>query len=121
MDTSQLRFQSGIITTALDDGEISALMAQEDSMWSVSKDEGVSCLRATFLFGRYQQCLDFVAATGSLAEQWDHHPDIHISYGRVVVRWWTHTASGITTNDVYMAVKTSDLALGMGADIVPGP
>jgi 4a-hydroxytetrahydrobiopterin dehydratase len=58
---------------------------------------------------------DFVAAIAlvnriaELAEAENHHPDLEIHYNRVVVRWWTHTAGGVTDRDRELAAKTSDL------------
>ena len=51
----------------------------------------------------------FVNRLGALAEAEDHHPDITISYRKVTVRWWTHTAGGVTDRDRDLAEKTSGL------------
>ena len=53
--------------------------------------------------------LDFVNRVGALAEAEDHHPDIAISYRKVTLRWWTHTAGGITDRDRELAAKTDEL------------
>ena len=34
------------------------------------------------------------------AEAADHHPDFVLEYRRLTVRFWTHTASGVTQKDV---------------------
>jgi 4a-hydroxytetrahydrobiopterin dehydratase len=53
--------------------------------------------------------LAFVNRVGELAESENHHPDISISYNRVTLRWWTHTAGGVTDRDRELAAKTNDL------------
>ena len=44
-----------------------------------------------------------------LAEAENHHPDIAIHYKQVVLRWWTHTAGGITERDRELAQRSAAL------------
>ena len=41
------------------------------------------------------------------AEAVDHHPDFVLEYRRLTVRFWTHTAGGVTQKDVDGA-RTAD-------------
>lgn len=66
-------------------------------------------LEHTFQFGDFVAALVFVNRVGELAEAENHHPDIAIHYNRVTLRWWTHTAGGITDRDRDLAEKTSAL------------
>jgi 4a-hydroxytetrahydrobiopterin dehydratase len=66
-------------------------------------------LERTFELDSFMNALDFVNRLGALAEAEDHHPDITISYRKVTVRWWTHTAGGITDRDRDLAAKTDEL------------
>jgi 4a-hydroxytetrahydrobiopterin dehydratase len=66
-------------------------------------------LQRTFELETFPAALDFVTRVGALAEAEDHHPDIAISYRNVTLRWWTHTAGGITDRDRELAEKTDDL------------
>ena len=61
-------------------------------------------------FRDFAEALAFVNRVGELAEVENHHPDIAIHYNRVTLRWWTHTAGGITDRDRDLADKTSGLA-----------
>ena len=67
-------------------------------------------LERTFSFKDFREALEFVNDVGALAEAENHHPDIAIHYNRVTLRWWTHTAGGITDRDRELAEKTSALA-----------
>ena len=67
-------------------------------------------LERTFQFDDFVLALAFVNRVGALAEAENHHPDIAIHYNRVTLRWWTHTAGGITDRDRELAEKTSELA-----------
>ena len=79
-------------------------MAKPDS-W----DEVDGALERTFEFGDFREALGFVNRVGELAESENHHPDIAIHYNKVTLRWWTHTAGGITDRDRELAAKTSGL------------
>lgn len=58
---------------------------------------------------------DFVTAVGlanqitPVAEQENHHPDLHISYGKVRVELSTHKVGGLTKNDFLLAAKINQL------------
>ena len=67
-------------------------------------------LERTFKLENFVDALAFVNRVGELAEAENHHPDIAIHYNRVTLRWWTHTAGGITERDRDLAEKTSGLA-----------
>ena len=54
-------------------------------------------------FPSYKDALDFVYQVGLAAESNDHHPDIVMNFKRVEVRYWTHTARGVTALDFKMA------------------
>ncbi len=66
-------------------------------------------LERTFELASFKHALDFVNRVGQLAEAEDHHPGIAIDYKRVTLRWWTHTAGGITDRDRELAQKTNAL------------
>ena len=55
----------------------------------------------------FPAAIAFVSSVAELAERENHHPDIDIRYRRVVVRWTTHSAGGITEKDRDMAARTS--------------
>jgi 4a-hydroxytetrahydrobiopterin dehydratase len=67
-------------------------------------------LERTFTFRDFREALEFVNRVGELAETQNHHPDIAIHYNEVTLRWWTHTAGGITDRDVELAARSGDLA-----------
>ena len=66
-------------------------------------------LEQTFEFPGFVDALAFVNRLGDLAESENHHPDIAIHYNKVTVRWWTHTAGGVTDRDRTLAERTNEL------------
>lgn len=66
------------------------------------KQEDTALVRVQ-TFPHYKDALDFVYQVGLAAEENDHHPDIFMNFKRVTVRYWTHTARGISALDFKMA------------------
>ena len=58
----------------------------------------------------FKQAMTFVNGVADLAEAENHHPDIAVSYNRVVLRWSTHSAGGITGLDLELARRISGAA-----------
>ncbi|HXG77677.1 MAG TPA: 4a-hydroxytetrahydrobiopterin dehydratase [Gaiellaceae bacterium] len=69
-------------------------------------------LERTFSFPGFAEAIAFVNRVAELAEAENHHPDIAIHYDRVTLRWWTHTAGGITDRDRQLAERSAALAGG---------
>ena len=51
----------------------------------------------------------FVNAIAWIANKEGHHPDLEVSYGRVLVRFSTHDAGGLTRSDFICAAKVDAL------------
>ena len=62
-------------------------------------------LHKVYAFPDFQKALDFVNRAGGIAEQQGHHPDLHLSWGRVGVEIWTHKIDGLTESDFILAAK----------------
>ena len=66
-------------------------------------DEPSPALSKTFSFKDYAAGIAFVVRLAFAAEKRDHHPDLHVHWGRVRVDWSTHDAGGISARDTEMA------------------
>jgi pterin-4a-carbinolamine dehydratase len=73
--------------------------------WSAVDDK----LEREFKFENFVQAIAFVNKVAELAESKNHHPDIEIHYNKVVLRWWTHTAGGVTDLDRELAELSAAL------------
>jgi pterin-4a-carbinolamine dehydratase len=69
-----------------------------------------NALEREFRFNDFRAAIGFVERIAEIAEDANHHPDIAINYNRVTLRWWTHTAGGITDRDRELAERSSTLA-----------
>lgn len=72
-------------------------------------------LSKTFAFAAYRDGVAFAVAVAMLADVRDHHPDLEIGWGKVVVRTTTHDAGGVTGLDLDLARATDELASRHGA------
>jgi len=81
-------------------------LAEQVAGWSV---DGESLVR-DFEFRNFQEAFSFLTRVALLAEANGHHPDIHNSWNKVSLRFFTHTASGLTRNDFIMAAKINRFA-----------
>lgn len=58
----------------------------------------------------FATALDFFNRIGRVAEEEDHHPDLHLtSYRTVVVELSTHALGGLSENDFILAAKIDQL------------
>ena len=64
----------------------------------------------TYQFRTFMAGIDFVVAVAKAAEAADHHPDLDIRYTKIVCCLSTHSAGGITQNDLDLAKAMERLA-----------
>jgi len=89
----------------LGEKEITALKPQVPE-WQVFEVNRVPRLRRDFTFEDYRSALEFVNQVAELAEREQHHPDLHLSFGKVRMETWTHKIRGLHQNDFILAAKT---------------
>jgi 4a-hydroxytetrahydrobiopterin dehydratase len=82
----------------LTDAQIAAELA-ELAGWRHER----KALRRAYKTDGWPTTLMLVNAIGFVAEAADHHPDLAVSWGKVEVSLWTHSAGGITRKDVALA------------------
>ncbi|HEY9773923.1 MAG TPA: 4a-hydroxytetrahydrobiopterin dehydratase [Planktothrix sp.] len=91
---------------ALTSSEIAKLNAEVDN-WQV--EEGKR-LRKNFRFNDFQQAMNLAERVAKIAEEENHHPDLHIRYGELRVEIWTHAIDALTENDFILASKIDQAA-----------
>ena len=67
-------------------------------------------LQRELAFRDFAEALAFVNRVGELAEAENHHPDVELGWGRVVLRWRTHSENAITDRDRELATRSGALA-----------
>ena len=87
------------------------ILSREVDDWVVVANE-MPVLQKEFFFPNFALAIWFVNKIGVLAEDEGHHPEITFTWGKAVVRWWSHDRGGITRDDFIMAAKTDAIAQG---------
>ena len=78
--------------------------------WKAGKNEkGVPYIERVHHASKFMEGIAFVGKVAEAAEANNHHPDIIVNYKRITIRYWTHTASGVTLADVQMAQEINPL------------
>lgn len=85
---------------------LQSLYARLGAGWDVVDDHH---LEKEFRFKNFRQALDFVNRVGELAERVNHHPDLHLAWGKVRVTLWTHKIGGLSEADFVFAAKVDRL------------
>lgn len=96
------------------EGGVSPLKADEiqeykkelKSDWEVIENKQI---RQSFSFKNFKEALDFANKVGAIAEEEQHHPDMHVYYGKVIIDLATHAIGGLSENDFIMASKIEAL------------
>ena len=95
---------------ALTEQELKDKLIEMAPEWKIGKSEkGVSYIERVHHASKFMEGIDFVKKIAEAAEDNNHHPDMIINYKRISIRYWTHTASGVTLADVQMAQKINPL------------
>lgn len=77
-------------------------------LWSGSPE----AITRTVQTADFRAAIALVNAVADAAEEADHHPDIDIRWRDVTFTLSTHSAGGVTDNDVTMARRIDALAAG---------
>lgn len=80
--------------------------------WAAGGDDAV----ATFRTGDFATGARLFARIAELADAANHHPDVEVTYPTVRVTLITHSAGGLTANDVALAQQISGAARDLGID-----
>lgn len=95
---------------ALSEAELDQKLKELAPEWQKDANEkGVPFIYRVHHAPSFMSGIDFVHKVAEAAEENNHHPDILIHYKRITVRYWTHSASGVTLADVQMAQKIDPL------------
>jgi len=101
----------------LDAEQIAPLLAQLGAGWHVveradTKRGMVTILTCAYKFENFAEAMQAAQRIGAMAEEQQHHPDLHVSWGRLAVEIWTHKIGGLTESDFIFAAKCDALVRG---------
>jgi 4a-hydroxytetrahydrobiopterin dehydratase len=89
-------------TPPLAAGRAAALLKEVGGDWTLDGNGHLVC---TFEFPDFAKALAFADEVGAIADAEDHHPELHVSWGKCKVEIWTHTVGGLSESDFILAAK----------------
>lgn len=92
-------------TPPLTPKEAAAYLEQLADGWELHEGK----LRRRFTFPDFKETMVFVNKVADIAEKEGHHPDLRVSYGKVLIELWTHTIKGLSENDFILAAKIDEI------------
>ncbi|SCG81723.1 4a-hydroxytetrahydrobiopterin dehydratase [Proteiniborus sp. DW1] len=90
----------------LKESEIDDLYKSLNKGWKIIDHQR---LEKAYKFRNFKEALNFTIQVGELAEVEGHHPDIYLSWGKVILKLWTHKIGGLHENDFILAAKIDQL------------
>jgi len=87
--------------------DIQAFMKRLKEPWDVIDNKKI---KKIFTFQDFKKAMVFVNKVSDIAEEEQHHPDIHIFYNKVTIELWTHAINGLFQNDFIVAAKIDELS-----------
>ncbi len=88
----------------LEEAEIKKRLRKVDG-WSY----GGGFITKQFEFGRFLDGIEFINKVAAVAEEQEHHPDIHIRYTTVKLSLQTHSEGGVTDWDFELAAAIDNV------------
>lgn len=94
--------------------QLAPLVAEIDEGWDVldvshQRRGSVTMLKRDYGFKNFKDAMAFAVRIGDLAEEQQHHPDMHVAWGKVGLEIWTHKIGGLSESDVVFAAKCDEL------------
>ena len=84
-------------TVKLKDEEVEKLISTTIPLWKL--DNKAPLIYRDFQFDSFLSMIDFVNHVAAIAEQQDHHPEMHLGYKNCLIEYTTHSHQGITRKD----------------------
>ncbi len=92
---------------ALSEDEIERYL-DELTEWALNTED-TPLISRTFSFAGYDATMSFVNQVAAIANEQDHHPLMVVEYAHCTVEFSTHSAGGVTLNDLICAARIDNL------------
>ncbi len=85
----------------------SEVLLKQLKEWRFSGD--ARWISKEFKFADFAGAMAFTNKVADIAESEGHHPDLQISWGKVVIELTTHAIKGLSQNDFIIAAKVDEI------------
>jgi 4a-hydroxytetrahydrobiopterin dehydratase len=89
--------------------EVESLLRELGGDWTAADGHH---LTKVYAFPDFASALAFTVHVGAIAESEGHHPDLHLSWGKLRIDIWTHKVDGLTRSDFVLAAKCDRAKVG---------
>lgn len=89
--------------------EAAQTLAKEVPEWKLSGDN--KSISREYIFNDFKEAMGFVNEVADSAEFEGHHPDIAISWNKVLLTFSTHSIGGLSENDFIVAAKINLISI----------
>lgn len=93
-------------TPPLSSEEVQDFLKKINLDWQVNQS---GHLIRQFTVGDFKGAMLIAQSVAAVADEQNHHPDLHISWGKCLVELWTHKINGLSEADFVMAAKIDRL------------
>ena len=107
-DNKCIPCRGAVLPLSLDAAE--ALRQQLDDGWNLNSD---GHLERVYSYGNFEDAMELGNAVAQIADDENHHPDLHIAWGKCGVEIWTHKIDGLTESDFFFAAKVDRAAISL--------
>ncbi|MCE7734127.1 MAG: 4a-hydroxytetrahydrobiopterin dehydratase [Candidatus Heimdallarchaeota archaeon] len=93
-------------TPPLKGGDLQKLISKLNHNWEQVEELK---LQKDFKFTNFNRALEFANLVGKMSDELNHHPDLHLAWGKCVVQIWTHRIDGISQMDFVYAARVEEI------------
>ena len=103
-------------TPPLKGNDLHELVAKLNHNWKQIDEMN---LEKDYKFTNFNYALDFANLVGKMSDELDHHPDLHLSWGKCKVQISTHSINGIAEMDFVYASRVEKIYKEKFEELIP--
>ena len=86
--------------------QMATFMKELDTDWNIVEN---TYIERQYRVANFSEAMELANYISEIAEDENHHPDLHIGWGKLKVTITTHACDGLTENDFILAAKIDNL------------
>lgn len=103
-------------TPPLKGAELQGFLSKLNNNWEQKEEMK---LQKEFKFTNFNRALEFANEVGTMSDDLNHHPDLHLAWGKCKVEIWTHRIDGIAEMDFVYAARVEKIYQDAFASLLP--